>query len=54
MVHLKRNLLSVALATAAMVLSLQVQAQNAGDTTQEAPEKAKKKGDDAKNLTPSW
>ncbi len=50
MVHLKRNLLSVALATAAMVLSLQVQAQNAGDTTQEAPEKARKKGDDAKNL----
>ena len=52
MAHLKRNLLSVALATATMMLALQVQAQEAAQAaaTPGATAKAKKKADDAKNL----
>ncbi|MEO5630180.1 MAG: TonB-dependent receptor [Thermomonas sp.] len=51
MVHLKRNLLSVALASATMLLMAQAHAQTApavDQTEQDAP--AKKKADDAKNL----
>ncbi|WP_347247228.1 hypothetical protein, partial [Thermomonas sp.] len=52
MAQLKRNLLSVALATATMMLALQVQAQEAAQAaaTPGAAAKAKKKADDAKNL----
>lgn len=49
MVQLKRNLLSVALASAALMLAVQAQAQEAA-TKQDAPAKAKKEKDDAKNL----
>ncbi|QNN46354.1 TonB-dependent receptor [Thermomonas brevis] len=49
MVQLKRNLLSVALATAAMMLAAQASAQDAQANPQDAPASAKKK-DDAKNL----
>ncbi len=49
MVQLKRNLLSVALASAALMLAVQAQAQEAA-TKQAAPAKAKKEKDDAKNL----
>ena len=49
MVQLKRNLLSVALATAAMMMAAQASAQDAQTTAQDAPASAKKK-EDAKNL----
>ena len=49
MVQLKRNLLSVALATAAMMMAAQASAQDAQPDAQDAPASAKKKGD-AKNL----
>lgn len=49
MVQLKRNLLSVALASAALMLAVQAQAQEAA-TKQAAPAKAKKEKGDAKNL----
>ena len=49
MVKMKRNLLSVALATAAMMLATQVSAQDAQADAQEAVAGAKKKSD-AKNL----
>ncbi|MDE2407820.1 MAG: TonB-dependent receptor [Xanthomonadaceae bacterium] len=49
MAQLKRNLLSVALASATLMLTMQVQAQQAQPAAQAAPAKAKKK-DEAKNL----
>ena len=48
MVQLKRNLLSVALASAAMMLTAQASAQEAQPAAQDAP--AAKKKADAKNL----
>ncbi len=51
MVQLKRNLLSVALASAAMLLTAQAHAQSTGETEQGGQAAAgKKKADDAKNL----
>jgi iron complex outermembrane receptor protein len=51
MVQLKRNLLSVALAAAAMMLATQASAQDAQTNPQDAPASAKKKkDDDARNL----
>ncbi|MBV2209367.1 MAG: TonB-dependent receptor [Thermomonas sp.] len=50
MVQLKRNLLSVALASAALMLTMQVHAQEAQTDAQNTSAKAKKKADDAKNL----
>jgi len=51
MVHLKRNLLSVALASATMMLSAHAYAQSAPTQPQTEEEaSAKKKADDAKNL----
>ncbi|MFT4179556.1 MAG: TonB-dependent receptor plug domain-containing protein [Thermomonas sp.] len=52
MVQLKRNLLSVALATATMMLTAQVHAQSAqpADQTEEDAAAAKKKAEDAKTL----
>lgn len=49
MVQLKRNLLSVALASAALMLTMQVHAQDAQQAAQDAPAKGKKK-EDARNL----
>ena len=53
MVNLKRNLLSVALASATMMLAAQAHAQSTASTdasAQETPAQKKKKADDAKNL----
>ncbi|WP_374357800.1 TonB-dependent receptor [Thermomonas sp.] len=50
MVQLKRNLLSVALATATMMLAAQAHAQSAPAADQAGQEAAAKKKDDAKNL----
>ncbi|HPM57484.1 MAG TPA: TonB-dependent receptor [Thermomonas sp.] len=50
MVQLKRNLLSVALATATMMLAAQAHAQSAPAADQAEQEAAAKKKDDAKNL----
>ncbi|WP_256646831.1 TonB-dependent receptor [Thermomonas paludicola] len=53
MVQLKRNLLSVALASATMMLAMQVHAQDAQPadaSSQDAGAKAKKKAEDAKSL----
>ena len=50
MVQLKRNLLSVALASATMMLMAQAHAQSAPAADQAEQEAAAKKKDDAKNL----